>query len=257
MAIYARFENNGKKSYGTVADGRVDELQGGLFEPPRFTGRQFALDDVKLLAPCEPPKVLAVGQNYTSHLGERRTPKNPEIFYKPISSLQDPVGPIEIPADAEDVHFEGELVVVIGRTVRNATREEAVSAVFGVTCGNDVSDRNWQRGAGKDVQWWRAKGCDTFAPLGPVIVTELDYSDLLLTTRRNGEVVQQQRTRDLIFDVPTVIGFISRYLTLTPGDVIYTGTPGNTRSMQPGDVMEVEIEGIGTLRSPVVRSPRL
>jgi 2-keto-4-pentenoate hydratase/2-oxohepta-3-ene-1,7-dioic acid hydratase in catechol pathway len=107
------------------------------------------------------------------------------------------------------------------------------------------------------VQWWRAKGCDTFAPLGPVIVTELDYSDLLLTTRRNGEVVQQQRTRDLIFDVPTVIGFISRYLTLTPGDVIYTGTPGNTRSMQPGDVMEVEIEGIGTLRSPVVRSPRL
>jgi 2-keto-4-pentenoate hydratase/2-oxohepta-3-ene-1,7-dioic acid hydratase in catechol pathway len=257
MAIYARFEHTGKKSYGTIADGRVDELQGGLFEPPRFTGRQFALDKVKLLAPCEPPKVLAVGQNYTSHLGERKTPKNPEIFYKPVSSLQDPAGPIEIPADAEDVHFEGELVVVMGRTVRNATREEAAAAVFGVTCGNDVSDRNWQRGAGKDVQWWRAKGCDTFAPLGPVIVTELDYSDLLLTTRQNGQVVQQQRTRDLIFDVPTVIGFISRYLTLTPGDVIYTGTPGNTSIMQPGDVMEVEIEGIGTLRNPVVRSPSL
>jgi 2-keto-4-pentenoate hydratase/2-oxohepta-3-ene-1,7-dioic acid hydratase in catechol pathway len=257
MAIYARFEHNGKKSYGTVADGRVEELQGGLFEPPRFTGRQFTVEEVTLLAPCEPPKVLAVGQNYTSHLGERKTPKNPEIFYKPISSLQHPAGPIEIPADAEDVHFEGELVVVIGKTVRNATREEAATAVFGVTCGNDVSERNWQRGAGKDVQWWRAKGCDTFAPLGPVIATGLDYSNLLLTTRVNGKVMQQQRTSDLIFDVPTVIGFISRYVTLTPGDAIYTGTPGNTQRMQPGDVAEVEIEGIGTLRNPVVHSRSL
>ena len=251
MATYLRFEHNGKKSYATVVDGRLNELQGGLFEPPQFTGTQFALDEVKLLAPCEPPKILAVGQNYISHLGERKTPKNPEMFYKPISSLQYPGGPIEIPADAEDVHFEGELVVVMGQTVRNATREEAAAAVFGVTCGNDVSDRNWQRGAGKDVQWWRAKGCDTFAPLGPVIVTEIDYADLLLTTRVNGVVMQQQRTSDLIFDVPTVIGFISRYVTLTPGDVIYTGTPGNTQRMQPGDVVEVEIEGIGTLRNPV------
>jgi 2-keto-4-pentenoate hydratase/2-oxohepta-3-ene-1,7-dioic acid hydratase in catechol pathway len=142
-------------------------------------------------------------------------------------------------------------VVVIGRTVRNASREEAAAAVFGVTCGNDVSDRNWQRGAGKDVQWWRAKGCDTFAPLGPVVVTGLDYSNLLLTTRLNGEVVQQQRTSDLIFDVPTVIAFVSRYLTLNQGDVIYTGTPGNTSRMQAGDVVEVEIERIGALRNPI------
>src|SRR5580692_10022690 len=253
MAIYARFEHNGKKSYGSVADGRIEELQGGLLDPPRFTGRRFALEEVKLLAPCEPPKILAVGQNYVSHLGERKTPKNPEMFYKPITSLQDPGGPIELPTDAEDAHYEGELVVVIGRTVRNATREEAAAAVFGVTCGNDVSERNWQRGAGKDVQWWRAKGCDTFAPLGPVIVTGLDYSNLLLTTRLNGAVVQQQRTSDLIFDVPAVISFISRYLTLTPGDIIYTGTPGNTQAMQPGDVVEVEIEGIGVLRNPLTR----
>ena len=254
MATYARFENNGGKSYGIVSEGKVEELKGGLFDRPEFTGRRFALGEVKLLAPCQPPKVLAVGQNYTSHVGERKTPKNPEMFYKPISSLQDPFGPIELPADAEDVHFEGELVVVIGTTVRNASREEAAAAVFGVTCGNDVSDRNWQRGAGKDVQWWRAKGCDTFAPLGPVIVTGLDYSNLLLRTRLNGEVVQQQRTSDLIFDVPTVICFISRYVTLTPGDAIYTGTPGNTRRMQPGDVVEVEIEGIGTLRNPVMQA---
>src|SRR6185312_8018944 len=150
-------------------------------------------------------------------------------------------------------HYEGELVVVIGRTTRNASRQEAAASVFGVTCGNDVSDRNWQRGAGKDVQYWRAKGCDTFGPLGPVIVTGLDYSDLLLTTRVNGTVAQQQRTSDLIFDVPTVIAFVSRYVTLGQGDVIYTGTPGNTRAMKAGDVVEVEIEGIGTLRNPVVR----
>jgi 2-keto-4-pentenoate hydratase/2-oxohepta-3-ene-1,7-dioic acid hydratase in catechol pathway len=258
MAIYTRFEYNNSKHYGIVADGRVNEMEGGLFDrpqdsSPQFTGRQFALDEVKLLAPCEPPKILAVGQNYISHLGERKTPKNPEMFYKPISSLQNPSEPIEIPPDAEDVHFEGELVVVIGKTIRNASREEAMAAVFGVTCGNDVSDRNWQRGPGKDVQYWRAKGCDTFAPLGPVIVTGIDYSDLLLTTRLNGEVVQQQRTSDLIFDVPTVISFINRYVTLTPGDVIYTGTPGNTRRIQPGDVVDVEIEGIGTLWNPVVQ----
>jgi 2-keto-4-pentenoate hydratase/2-oxohepta-3-ene-1,7-dioic acid hydratase in catechol pathway len=253
MATYAHYESNGRKSFGIVNNGGVEELKGGLFERPELTGRQFALGEIRLLAPCEPPKILAVGQNYISHLGERQTPKNPEIFYKPISSLQHPDEPIELPANAEDAHFEGELVVVMGRTVRNASRAEAAAAVFGVTCGNDVSDRNWQRGAGKDVQWWRAKGCDTFAPLGPVIVTGLDYSNLLLTTRLNSEVVQQQRTSDLIFDVPTVISFLSAYVTLTPGDVIYTGTPGRTRAMKPGDVVEVEIEGIGTLTNPVVR----
>jgi 2-keto-4-pentenoate hydratase/2-oxohepta-3-ene-1,7-dioic acid hydratase in catechol pathway len=197
---------------------------------------------------------LAVGQNYISHLGERKTPKNPEMFYKPISCLQDPGGPIELPADAEDVHYEGELVVIIGKTISKASREEAASAIFGLTCGNDVSDRNWQRGPGKDVQYWRAKGCDTFGPLGPVVVTGLDYSDLLLTTRVNGEVAQQQRTSDLIFDIPTVVSFVSRYVTLNRGDVIYTGTPGNTRAMQPGDVVEVDIEGIGILRNPVTRA---
>jgi len=174
------------------------------------------------------------------------------MFYKPTSSLQYPDGPIALPPDAEDVHYEGELVVVIGKTIRRATPDEAVAAVFGVTCGNDVSDRNWQRGPGKDVQYWRAKGCDTFAPLGPWIVTGLDYSDLMLITRVNGEIAQEQRTSDFIFDVPTVISFVSRYVTLVPGDLIYTGTPGNTRRMQPGDVVEVEIEGIGTLRNPVV-----
>jgi 2-keto-4-pentenoate hydratase/2-oxohepta-3-ene-1,7-dioic acid hydratase in catechol pathway len=149
------------------------------------------------------------------------------------------------------MHYEGELVVVIGRQVKNASVEQARDAIFGVTCGNDVSERNWQHGPAKDMQWWRAKGCDTFAPLGPAIVTGLDYDTLLLRTRLNGEVVQKQYTSDLIFDCPTIVSYITRWITLMPGDIIYTGTPGATRKMSPGDVVEVEIEGIGVLRNPV------
>lgn len=257
MAKIARFRKGGGIVYGLVEGDEVRELRGGPFDMPtpdeiEPSGKPFRLEQVKLLAPCLPPKILAVGLNYKSHLGDRKAPENPEIFYKPVTALQDPEEPIVIPDDAVDVHFEGELVVVIGRRVRNALRDEAAEAVFGVTCGNDVSDRNWQRGPGKDLQWWRSKGCDTFAPAGPVIVTDLNYSDLAIRTRVNGAVLQEQRTSDLIFDIPEIVRFISAYLTLTPGDLIYTGTPGNTRRMEPGDVVEVEIEGIGTLRNPVV-----
>lgn len=248
MAI-ARFIHDGEERYGLVQGGVVAELHGGLFDEPRVTGRQFSLGEVKLLAPCVPRKILAVGLNYKSHLGTRPAPVNPEMFYKPVTSLLNPEEAIELPPDSTDTHFEGELVVVIGRHVRNATREEARDAVFGFTCGNDVSERNWQRNT--DRQWWRAKGCDTFAPLGPWIAVGDNYADLKLQTRVNGEVLQEQRTSDLIFDVPTVIEFVSRYVTLTPGDLIYTGTPGNTRKMTPGDVVEVEIEGIGVLRNTV------
>ncbi len=129
--------------------------------------------------------------------------------------------------------------------------EEAASAIFGVTCGNDVSERDWQGGKDKDMQWWRAKGADTFGPLGPAIVKGLDYSNVLLTTKVNGQVKQQQSTKDLIFDCPTCLSFISKYVTLEPGDLIYTGTPGTTSKMAPGDVCEVEIEGIGVLKNPI------
>lgn len=251
MAIYARFEHEGHRNYGLVLGAVIQEIQGDLFGEHEATGREFPLAEMKLVAPVSPSKVLAVGLNYKSHLGARAMPSNPEIFYKPVSSIVGPGDAIRIPADAEDTHFEGELVIVIGRPVRNASREEALDAVFGVTCGNDVSDRNWQRGPNADRQWWRAKGCDTFGPLGPVIVTGLDYSDLALETRVNGQQLQSQRTSDLIFDVPTVISFVSRYVTLEPGDLIYTGTPGNTVKMKSGDVVEVEIEGIGVLRNPV------
>lgn len=254
MAVYARYEYENDVHYGLVDEGNITELRDGLFDPPVPTGRTQALSEVKLLAPCVPPKILAVGLNYRSHLGSRPVPQIPGIFYKPVSSIQNPGGPIVIPPEAIDVHYEGELVVVIGATVTRASREEAAEAVFGVTCGNDVSDRNWQRGEGKDLQWWRAKGSDTFSPLGPFIVTGIDYGDLALETRLNGEVVQSQRTSDLIFDVPEVVRFISQWVTLVPGDIIYSGTPGETRRMKAGDVVEVVIEGIGTLSNAVVKN---
>ncbi len=216
------------------------------------TGVTHALAEVSLLAPCLPGKIMAVGRNYKSHLGTRPQPLNPEMFYKPVTALANPGQPIIIPRDATDVHYEGELVIVMGRSVRNASQEEARAAIFGVTCGNDVSERNWQSGPGKDLQWWRAKGCDTFAPLGPAVVAGLDYSHLLLQTRLNGEVVQQQYTSDLLFDCPTIVSWVSLWVTLLPGDIIYTGTPGSTRKLAPGDVVEVEIEGIGVLSNPVV-----
>jgi len=252
MSVYARYDYEDDVHYGLVNEGNITELRGGLFDPPVPTGRSLALSDVKLLAPSVPPKILAVGLNYRSHLGSRPVPQDPAIFYKPVSSIQNPGGPIVIPAEAIDVHYEGELVVVIGKTVSKATREEAEAAVFGVTCGNDVSERNWQRGDGKDLQWWRAKGSDTFSPFGPFIVTGIHYGDLGLETRLNGEIVQSQRTSDLIFDIPEVIRFISQWVTLVPGDVIFSGTPGETRRMRAGDVVEVVIEGVGTLSNPVV-----
>jgi 2-keto-4-pentenoate hydratase/2-oxohepta-3-ene-1,7-dioic acid hydratase in catechol pathway len=251
MSVYARFEYGGDISYGLVEDGNITELRGGLFDPPVVTGRKVRSSDVKLLAPCEPPKILAVGLNYRSHLGSRPAPQIPGIFYKPVSSIQHPGGPIVIPPEAIDVHYEGELVIVIGSKVSKASREQAEAAVFGVTCGNDVSDRNWQRGDGKDLQWWRAKGSDTFSPFGPFIGTGLNYGDLGLETRLNGEIVQSQRTSDLLFDVPEVVRFISQWVTLMPGDIIYSGTPGETRRMTAGDVVEVTIEGIGTLSNSV------
>ena len=253
MTKFVRYSENSQIHYGILEGDRIEQLRGDLFEHAA-TGIQRKLSEVRLLAPLVPKQVLAVGRNYKTHLtGPVKLPEptRPEIFFKPVSSLQDPGGPIVVPPDSTDLHFEGELVLVIGRQMRNASKDEASAGIFGVTCGNDVSERNWQRGPDKDVQWWRAKGCDTFSPLGPVIVTGLDYGHLRLSTRLNGEVVQDQNTADLIFDGPTVVSFMSRYLTLDRGDVVYTGTPGQTRAMKPGDIVEVEIEGIGVLKNPV------
>jgi 2-keto-4-pentenoate hydratase/2-oxohepta-3-ene-1,7-dioic acid hydratase in catechol pathway len=249
---YIRYRSGATVSYGILEAATVHQIQGDLFGSHTQTGETIPLASVTLLAPVVPGKILCVGRNYKSHLGTRPQPANPEIFYKPTTALQNPDGPIVIPRDATDVHYEGELVVVIGKQIKNATPAEARAAIFGVTCGNDVSERNWQAGPGKDLQWWRAKGSDTFAPLGPAIVTGLDYGSLLLQTRLNGDMVQKQTTADLLFECPTIVSWISGWVTLMPGDVIYTGTPGETRRMVAGDVVEVEIDGVGVLRNPVV-----
>lgn len=240
MTKLIRYSRAGRTSYGILDGDNLHELEGDLFQNHE-TGITHNLADVKLLPPCTPSKILAVGLNYRSHLNGRPAPGAPEIFYKPASCLIASGDAIVIPKDAKNVHSEGELVIVIGPG----------NSIFGVTCGNDVSERDWQHGAQKDLQWWRAKGADTFGPLGPAIVTGLDNSRLLLQTRINGETVQKQYTSDLMFDCPSIVKYVSQWVTLQPGDVIYTGTPGNTKKMNAGDTVEVEIEGIGVLRNRV------
>jgi 2-keto-4-pentenoate hydratase/2-oxohepta-3-ene-1,7-dioic acid hydratase in catechol pathway len=248
---YIRYRRGSTTAYGMLDGDTVREIHGDLFGDRKETGVKPPINEVKLLYPCEPPKILAVGLNYKSHVGDRKPPEHPEIFYKPITALQHPEYSIVIPAAAKNVHYEGELVLVIGKRVRRASLDEAHDAVFGVTCGNDVSERDWQGGPEKDLQWWRAKGADTFAPLGPVIVQGLEYGNLLLQTRLNGNVVQKQYTSDLIFNGAAIVSWISQCVTLTPGDVIYTGTPGHTSRMNAGDVVEVDIEGVGVLRNRI------
>ncbi|MFH1737921.1 MAG: fumarylacetoacetate hydrolase family protein [bacterium] len=245
---YVRFQKGRQAVYGLLEGETIHELSGSIFEKAEKTGKSFSLREVKLLAPCEPTKVLAVGGNYSSHLGDNPPYEKPELFFMVPSAVLEPEGKIVIPEGTQDCHYEGELVVVIGKKAKNISVEEAKDYVFGVTCGNDVSARDWQK---NDMQWWRAKGSDTFAGLGPAIAVGVNYDDLLLTTRLNGEVKQQQRTSDFIFNVHAVVSFVSQFITLLPGDVIYTGTPGHTSAMKSGDVVEVEIEGIGILRNQV------
>lgn len=245
---YVRFEQAGRRSWGLVDGREIREIIGKPWEGDARSGAVFPLPAVRIVAPAEPTKVLALAGNYRSHLGGATPFANPEVFFKPPSSIADPDGTIVIPPGTTDVHYEGELVVVMGKRAKAVSREEAAAAVFGVTCGNDVSARDWQR---DDKQWWRAKGCDTFGPVGPFLVRGLKYGDLKLTTRLNGEVKQEARTSELIFDIPAVVSFVSRHVTLLPGDLIFTGTPGTTTAMKPGDAVEVEIEGIGVLKNRV------
>jgi 2-keto-4-pentenoate hydratase/2-oxohepta-3-ene-1,7-dioic acid hydratase in catechol pathway len=250
---YVRFRRGNTVSHGVWEGESIQPLQGDLFTNPKPSGGRIKVSEVKLLYPCEPPKVLAVGLNYRSHIGNRTPPKRPEMFYKPVTSLQNPGDPIVLPAGAENAHYEGELVIIMGKRLQNGSVDQARDAIFGVTCGNDVSERDWQNGPDKDLQWWRAKGADTFGPMGPCIVRGVDYGNLKLQTRLNGKVVQEQSTSDLLFDCPAIVAFVSRYVTLTPGDAIYTGTPGTTSKLSSGDVVEVEIEKVGVLRNPVTR----
>lgn len=251
MTKYIRYQASGKTAYGILDGETVRELSAAPWADAKPTGKTAKLGSVKLLAPAEPSKVIAAGLNYKSHLRQQQAAKYVGLFAKMPTSIVPHEADIIYPADATNLHFEGELVIVIGKKASKVPREQALDYIFGVTIGNDVSERGWQR---DDLQWLRAKGADTFGPLGPWIVTGLNYQDLLLETRVNGETKQSQRTKDLIFDIPYLVNYVSQYFTLNPGDVIYTGTPGTTSAMKPGDVVEVQIEGIGILRNKVVKA---
>jgi 2-keto-4-pentenoate hydratase/2-oxohepta-3-ene-1,7-dioic acid hydratase in catechol pathway len=247
---YVRFEINEVRVYGLLEGERVRQLSGDLFGKWEKTEKTYALEEVKLLVPApENCKVLALAGNFRSHLGTQQTHENPEVFFKVASALLPHGESIVIPKGAGHVHYEAEMVIVIGRRARKVTEEEARDYVLGVTAGNDISARTWQK---NDVQWWRAKGSDTFAPCGPVIVSGVNYDDLSLVLRQNGQVRQETRTSEMVHNVARIVSWISRHVTLEPGDLIYTGTPGTTSDIQPGDVLEVELEGAGVLRNGVV-----
>lgn len=253
-----RFAVPGKMKYGVLAENMVHALRGNPFAQLKCLGNSstldgsiYKLDEVRLLAPCLPSKIVCLGLNYRSHAEETRLPipSVPLIFLKPSTAVVGPDAKIMLPRFSRRVDYEGELGIIIGKKAKDVPEDKAKEYVIGYTCFNDVSERNAQR---EDGQWARAKGYDTFAPIGPCIETEVDPDRLKLETYLNGELRQSAFTSDLIFGVSKLISFISGVMTLLPGDVIATGTPSGIGRMSPGDVVEVKIEKIGTLRNFVV-----
>jgi 2-keto-4-pentenoate hydratase/2-oxohepta-3-ene-1,7-dioic acid hydratase in catechol pathway len=245
---YVRYQFANKVSYGRIDGERIIQLDAAPYLGGKPTRESVARADVRLLAPAEPSKVFAVGYNYLSHRGDRELPAHPPIFLKLPTTIADPETVIRPPAGATDLHYEAELVIVIGKTASKVAAANAADYIFGITAGNDISERQWQA---NDLQWFRGKASDNFGPLGPVIATGVNYNDVLVQSRLNGEVMQSQRTRDFIHDAHAIVSHISQYATLHPGDLIFTGTPGTTSAMKAGDVIEIEVEGVGILRNTI------
>jgi 2-keto-4-pentenoate hydratase/2-oxohepta-3-ene-1,7-dioic acid hydratase in catechol pathway len=253
----ARYTTGDDPTYGAVEDegGRLvlAELQGDpLYQATVFTGVRTPLDDVRLLAPVIPrSKVIGIGKNYADHAAEMgsEVPKEPLMFLVPNTAVVGPGDPVVMPPQSSEVHYEGELAVVIGKLCKDVSVDRAADVIYGYTCANDVTARDLQRG---DGQWSRAKGFDTFCPLGPWIETSLDASDVRVTTRLDGQTVQDSRTSLMMHDVPALVAHVSSAFTLLPGDVILTGTPAGVGPVQAGQHVEVEVEGIGVLSSVFV-----
>lgn len=261
-----RYQSAGGPQWGQVVEGHVYVLDGDPFSrtaldpitrAPAIQRGPFVgdLDEVEILAPVTPGKIVAVGRNYAAHAAElgNDVPEEPLLFFKPPSSVIGPGEAIVLLPETGRVDMEAELAVVIGRAGRFIAAEDAMAHVFGYTCANDISDRDFQQ---KDRQWARAKGFDTFCPLGPWIETELDLPATWIRGRINGELRQEGHPGQMVFDIPGLISYISRIMTLQPGDVLLTGTPAGVTAIQPGDVLEVEVEGIGTLHNPVTALDR-
>ena len=248
-----RFTSNGDQpAYGIQENDDVFAASGDLFTGLTKGDMVGSVGGVTLLAPVRPGKVVCIGHNYVAHVTERnpnqKLPEWPLVFMKPSSSVLDPGAPIEIAYPDNQTDYEAELVVVIGKQAKNVREADALDYVLGYTCGNDVSDRTFQD---SDGQWVRAKGFDTYCPLGPCIETELDASDTQVTSRLNGQQRQSSSTSDMIFSIPHLIEFVTGIMTLEAGDVIMTGTPAGIGPMKAGDTIEVEVGGVGVLSNPV------
>ncbi|HWU47846.1 MAG TPA: fumarylacetoacetate hydrolase family protein [Humibacter sp.] len=248
----ARYSHNGSLSYGILDDDELVVLAGDpMFSGFETTGERVALRDATLLAPVIPrSKVVAVGKNYRDHAAEMggEAPEAPLLFLKPNTAVIGQNDAIVLPSQSKQVEHEGELAIVIGRIGKNIPAADYADYVFGYTAANDVTARDLQHA---DGQWARAKGFDTFCPLGPVIETEFDPTDATLVTRVNGEVRQDGRISDMVHDIPAIVAYASSVWTLLPGDVILTGTPAGIGPLTDGDTVEVQISGIGTLSNPV------
>jgi 2-keto-4-pentenoate hydratase/2-oxohepta-3-ene-1,7-dioic acid hydratase in catechol pathway len=247
-----RFEVGGRTASGILVGEEITELDGDFYGTLKTAGRSHAVSQVKLLAPCLPSKIVAVGLNYRDHAAEMRlaVPGEPVVFLKPPTSVIGPGRAIIYPAMSEQVDYEAELGVVIKDRTSAISPDQAKEHILGYTCANDITARDLQK---KDGQWTRAKSFDTFCPVGPWIESVLDTSDLLVESYLNGERRQSSRTSQLIFPVSYLVSFISRIMTLAPGDLIITGTPAGIGSMRPGDEIEVRIEGLGSLKNTVAK----
>ena len=248
--IFLRFRFQDEARYGIVDRHQVTPISPDPFSSFQEEDESIPLSQVRILAPVLPSKIVAVGINYKAHAREmgHELPSEPVLFLKPASSVIGSSETIVYPKMAAQVDYEAELAVVIKKTAKNISAESAPDHMLGYTCMNDVTARDLQK---KDGQWTRAKGFDTFSPLGPWVVTDLDVSDLPVESYLNGELRQKGNTRDMIFGIPYLVSFISRVMTLLPGDVITTGTPPGIGPMRPGDEVDVRIEGIGVLRNTV------
>lgn len=250
-----RYLADGHAHFGIIGDeGKIERLVDSPLQGLQRSDQIDNLDSVQVLTPIERPRVFGLGYNYRAHSQEvgKTSPTIPVLFMKPSTTVIGSGDSIVYPPDGQNIHFEGELTVVIGKEARHVPEAEALDYVLGYTCGNDVSDRVLQRRESEFGCLLVGKGYDTFAPIGPVIETALDPSSLSIVTRVNGEVRQNGNTADLVFSVPQIIAYLSKYMTLLPGDLIMTGTPAGVGPIKIGDTIEVEIEEIGILRNDVI-----
>ena len=248
--IFVRYSQDGGEIYwGMIHGDQVWQLEGAPYQTMEHTGVWHERGTVKLEAPAQPRQIFMTAFNFRSHISGEPA-EFPGLFIVPPSSLVGPEDPIVRPAGSQNLHYEAEMAVVIGKRAENVPVDEAHEYIFGVTAGNDVSERAWQS---DDIQWVRGKGSRGFNAIGPVLYKDADYKNIQITGRHNGEVVQAENSSDLIFGMEEMVSYISRYFTLEPGDMIWSGTMGSTRAMVPGDVYEVELSGIGVLRNEVVQ----